>query len=224
MASQGLPSRSVTLHVLRIKGVAEAGALATATGFGMEQITSALADLVARGLAEYRDGVLTGWRPTAPGVRHDDAWLCRELEAAGARTALEEAYHSFLALNPELLRACTAWQLVDAGDGSQTPNDHRDASYDAGVVAHLAEIHRRVQPVVLELSRHLPRFGPYRPRLQTALDRVRAGDGDWFTRPLLDSYHQVWFELHQDLLSTLGLDRTTEMPPVDEHSGSSEPR
>lgn len=224
MASQGLPSRSVTLHVLRIKGVAEAGELATATGLGVVEIASSLTDLMAQGLAEYRDGVLTGWRPTAPGVQHDDAWLRQELEAAGARTALEEAYRSFLALNPELLSACTAWQLVDAGDGSLTPNDHRDPSYDAGVVVHLAEIHRRVQPVVLELTRHLPRFGPYRPRLQTALNHVRAGEGDWFTRPMLDSYHQVWFELHQDLLSTLGLDRATEMPPVDEHSGSPEPR
>lgn len=224
MASQGLPSRPVTLHVLRIKGVAEPDLLATATGLAVELTSSSLTDLVAWGLAEHRDGVLPGWRPTALGVQHDDAWLRGELEAAGARTAFEDAYRSFLALNPELLRACTAWQLVDGRNGSLTPNDHRDPSYDAGVVGQLAEIHRRAQPVVLELSRHLPRFGPYRPRLQTALDHVRAGDGDWFTRPLLDSYHQVWFELHQDLLSTLGLDRTTGIPPVDEHSGSTEPR
>ena len=224
MASPGLPSRSVTLHVLRIKGVAEPDVLVTATGLGVALITSSLADLVARGLAEHRDGVLQGWRPTASGVRRDDAWLGQELEAAGARGALGEAYRSFLVLNPELLRACTAWQLVDAGDGSLSPNDHRDRSYDAGVVAHLAEIHRRAQPILLELTRHLPRFRPYRPRLQTALDHVRAGDGDWFTRPLLDSYHQVWFELHQDLLSTLGLDRTTGIPPVDEHGRSTEPR
>lgn len=224
MTCEGHPSRSVTLHVLRIKGVAVPDVLATATGLTVELTTSSLTDLVAWGLAEHRDGVLPGWRPTALGVQHDDAWLCEELEAAGARAALEEAYRSFLALNPELLRVCTAWQLVDAGEGALAPNDHDDRSYDAGVVADLAEIHRRAQPVVLELTRHLPRFGPYHPRLQVALDHVQAGDGDWFTRPLLDSYHQVWFELHQDLLSTLGLDRATGIHPVDEHDRPTEPR
>ena len=224
MAFQGLPPRSVTLHVLRIKGVAEADVLAISTGLTVELTASSLTDLVSCGLAEHRDGAFPGWRPTALGVEHDDACLREELQAAGARTVLEEAYRSFLALNPELLRACTAWQLVDADDGSLTPNDHRDPSYDAGVVAQLAQIHRRALPVVLQLSRCLPRFGPYRRRLQTALDHVRDGDGDWFTRPLLDSYHQVWFELHQDLLFTLGLDRSTEIPPVDEHGRSTEPR
>jgi hypothetical protein len=39
---------------------------------------------------------------------------------------------------------------------------------------------------------------------------VRAGEGDWFTSPLVDSYHTVWFELHEDLLATLGLERAEE--------------
>jgi hypothetical protein len=39
---------------------------------------------------------------------------------------------------------------------------------------------------------------------------VRAGDKEWFTGPLVDSYHTVWFELHEDLMATLGLERATE--------------
>lgn len=216
MVRQSDPARSLTLHVLRIKGVAQAEVLAAATGIGVGPISGYLADLAASGLAEDRDGVLAGWRPTALGVQRNSAWLSEELEAAGTRPALEETYRSFLALNPELLRACTAWQLVDAGAGSVAPNDHRDVSYDAGVVARLAGIHHRVQPVIQGLTGHLPRFEPYGHRLQRALDRVLAGDHDWFTRPLLDSYHQVWFELHQDLLLTLGLERTTDEAPGDE--------
>ncbi|CAN5232884.1 hypothetical protein BH24ACT1_BH24ACT1_07250 [soil metagenome] len=213
MVFQGHPARSVTLHVLRIKGVAQSDALAGPAGLKEDDLDELLAELAVTGLVERRRGALPGWRPTALGVQHDDAWMTAELEAAGARPALEEAYGSFLALNSELLRACTAWQLRDADEGSLVPNDHGDASYDAGVVAHLAEIHRRAQPVLLELESLLPRFRPYGLRLQRALDRVQAGDGDWFTRPLLDSYHQVWFELHQDLLITLGLERSTEDVP-----------
>jgi hypothetical protein len=27
---------------------------------------------------------------------------------------------------------------------------------------------------------------------------------------MIDSYHTVWFQLHEDLLNTLGIDRATE--------------
>jgi hypothetical protein len=48
----------------------------------------------------------------------------------------------------------------------------------------------------------------YGRRLSRALARVQAGDGDGFTRPLTNSYHDVWMELHEDLVATLGLVRT----------------
>ncbi len=49
-------------------------------------------------------------------------------------------------------------------------------------------------------------------RLDNALARVQAGDFDWFTTPVIDSFHTVWFELHEDLLSTLGIERSKEEP------------
>ena len=33
---------------------------------------------------------------------------------------------------------------------------------------------------------------------------------EWFTKPVIDSYHTVWFELHEDLLATLGIERASE--------------
>ncbi len=201
---------SLALHLLRIKGVAEAGALAGPTGLGSGALEALLAELAASGLVEHRQGALPGWRPTASGVEHDDAWLAAELAGAGARARVGEAYRSFLVLNPEVLEACTAWQLVAGDTTSPVVNDHTDEAYDATVVARLADIHRRARVVLGDLEAYLPRFGRYHLRLQGALDRVKGGDGDWFTRPLLDSYHQVWFELHQDLLFTLSLDRADE--------------
>ena len=56
----------------------------------------------------------------------------------------------------------------------------------------------------------LERFARYEPRLSTAVHRVESGERDWFTKPLIDSYHTVWFELHEDLLSTLGKERASE--------------
>jgi hypothetical protein len=49
-----------------------------------------------------------------------------------------------------------------------------------------------------------------RPRLTTALEKVKAGDQKQFTGVMCGSYHDVWMELHQDLLLTLGIDRAEE--------------
>jgi hypothetical protein len=213
MAATRHPAPALALHLLRIKGVAEVEDLGVPTGLDGAGLEPIFAELAASGLVERRSGALAGWRPTALGAKLDHAWLGAELEAAGARAAVEEAYREFLALNPALLAACTAWQLkgTTAGAGATlVANDHTDRVYDGEVVARLADIHCRARPVVAALARVLTRFDHYRHRLQGAFERVQAGEGDWFTRPLIDSYHQVWFELHQDLLFTLGLSRTSE--------------
>jgi hypothetical protein len=61
-----------------------------------------------------------------------------------------------------------------------------------------------------ELGRVLARFGVYDQRFDHAAVRVASGDHDWFTKPSIDSYHTVWFELHENLLATLGIDRSSE--------------
>ena len=72
------------------------------------------------------------------------------------------------------------------------------------------DLHAEVVPICNDLGAALHRFGGYGARLSHALDRVRGGDTDWFTKPMIDSYHTVWFELHEDLLVTLGIDRHKE--------------
>ena len=122
--------------------------------------------------------------------------------------ALEAAYEAFLPANARLKEVTTAWQMRDG-----EPNDHTDAAYDATVIATLGEIDVAIGPVCTRLASALDRFGRYGRLLGEALARVRAGDGDWFTRPTVASYHTVWFELHEDLLATLNLDRATETRP-----------
>ena len=111
--------------------------------------------------------------------------------------------------NTELLAICTAWQLRDMG-GQPIVNTHDDPDYDRACVARLGELDDKVEPLVHDLADLLARFGDYRHRLRAARGRVEAGDTDWFTSPGVDSYHTVWFELHEHLLATLGLERTDE--------------
>jgi hypothetical protein len=64
------------------------------------------------------------------------------------------------------------------------------------------------------------RYRPYRRQLTRAVEKVEAGERDWFTKPVLPSYHTVWFELHEDLLTTLGLDRTAEADRPESEAGT----
>ena len=67
-----------------------------------------------------------------------------------------------------------------------------------------------VQPICQQLAAAIPRFAYYNGRLAAARVRVHGGDHDWFTMPVIDSYHTIWFELHENLLATLNLERADE--------------
>lgn len=203
--------RTLVMHGLRLKGFAEATAVAEVVAVAEREVKSILDQLVSEQLASYRDGRLSGFTLTPAGRVEHARLLAEELDAHGVRDAVHAAYSRFLARNGDLLAVCTAWQLREV-DGQSTINDHADAAYDAGVLDQLGAVHGYVAPICAELAGSLERYSPYGPRLTTALDRVRAGDIDWFTKPMISSYHTIWFELHEDLLATLGIERGHEVP------------
>lgn len=118
---------------------------------------------------------------------------------------VETAYRRFLNLNEPFKAVCTAWQLRRSEPLGL--NDHSDADYDRAVIGRLTAVHRKVIVIVDDLAALDPRFVAYPPRLEGAHARVLAGDLDAFTRPMTGSYHDVWMELHQDLLVLLGIER-----------------
>ena len=177
-------------------------------GLAEEAVTAELEAAAAAGLALHREGRMSGWTLTPAGRQENEARLAAELDAAGARDVVRSAYDRFLALNSGMLEVCTRWQVKDAE--AQVLNDHSDPQYDAGVIAELGGLDEGVQPIAAELAAELDRFSVYGGRFTSALDRVRAGENDWFTKPIMESYHTVWFEMHEDLLATLGIDRASE--------------
>ncbi len=198
---------TLVLHGLRLKAFPDTDVLAVAVGLPEGEVASALAAFADAGLVRRVEGHFTGWSLTADGRREGERRLADELDAAGARDAVRADYERFVALNPDLLEVCTDWQM--RGD---EVNDHTDAEYDQAVVDRLVDLHVRVRPVLADLRAHLARFAGYSQRLRGALERVTEGERDWFTKPTIDSYHTVWFELHEDLLATLGLERSKEAP------------
>jgi DNA-binding MarR family transcriptional regulator len=199
-------TRLLVLHGLRLKGFAEPEAVAELTGLAHDDVVKHLDALHDEGLVVHREGRVTGWQVTAAGRLEQERLLAEEVDDLGVRAAIEDAYRRFLALNGDLLDVCTAWQLRD-----DVINDHADLAYDAGVVDRLNELHAHAEPILADLEATLDRYDGYRDRLDGALARLRDGETDWFTKPLIDSYHTVWFQLHEDLLNTLGIERSQEV-------------
>ena len=52
------------------------------------------------------------------------------------------------------------------------------------------------------------RYERYADRFRTAMDRVDTGATEYVTSPTVDSLHNIWFEFHEDLLRTLGRERS----------------
>jgi pyruvate,orthophosphate dikinase len=59
-------------------------------------------------------------------------------------------------------------------------------------------------------STALPRLATYRSRLRQAADLAIAGDGRYVASPRVDSYHGIWFELHEELIQLAGRTREEE--------------
>ncbi|MDN3357914.1 transcriptional regulator [Actinomadura sp. DC4] len=195
----------LVLHSLRCVGFAHLARVSRAAGLTAPDVESELIDLAVAGLVTRVPGEFGGWGLTEAGRAADAERIGAELDAAGARAAVTRAYEDFLVLNPELLDLCTAWQLRP-GDGVPTPNDHADPTYDARVLELFTDFDRRADGVCAALGAALLRFRRYRDRLTGALTRARAGELDCVADGL-ESYHGVWFQLHEDLLVTLGLPR-----------------
>lgn len=200
------PPDLIVLHSLRCAGFASTDRLQALVDPEIAgDVEDLLLTLAVRGLVTHNAGAFGGWGLTDGGQQADAERIAAELDRAGARRDVEAVYRAFLELNRPVLDICAAWQIRGA-HGAPLLNDHTDQAYDADVLARLATINARAQPLCTSLASRLRRFSHYGPRLATALERAEQGERDLVTDSL-DSYHTVWFQLHEDLLATLGLTR-----------------
>ena len=162
----------------------------------------ATAGLVEQGLAMTK-GPLT--MPTPDGTAAA-AGLLRVSPGGEAEQELDKLFDGFLPVNRRLRDVCSAWQTRPDG----APNDHGDTAYDDTVRDRLDEVHSAIGPILRRMTAIEARLGAYRPRLQEALDKFDNGESNWLASPLMDSYHTVWMQLHQELILMLGLTRAED--------------
>jgi len=149
-----------------------------------------------------------GLQLTPDGKRWLQAQLAAERMGVDAGRA-NSLYEAFAEVDTVLKRVIAGWQVREV-DGRDVINDHGDADYDATMRAMLWAVHSKAAPLIDELLALAPRLELYRARLARAAAAVDAGDGTMIASPFKDSYHTVWFELHEELMHLAGRDRATE--------------
>jgi hypothetical protein len=198
----------LVLHSVRIQGLADDAAVAVRFGLDRADTRELLLDFEAYGWVTHNVFAGTeGWSMTERGRAEDDRRLAEELAEASARPVVAQAYEAFVPLNARLLQACTDWQLRPELDDRLTPNTHTDPEWDERVLGELEALGGELGPLVISLASALTRFDGYDTRFSAALVRARSGQSEWVVGAGIGSCHVVWMELHEDLISTLGIQR-----------------
>jgi hypothetical protein len=187
------PANLLVLHAVRLKGFADTTAIADRFGLDPDQTREDLLDAQAHGWV-YRSSFadLAGWSLTETGRRRNETQLRDELDRSGAHGTVATVHDRFLPLNTRASQVFTTSQL---GSGRA-----------ADVFRQLADLASELRNIERSLAAYLGRFAGYHDRFAGALARV-SDDPAWITGVEVDSCHRVWFELHEDLIATLGITR-----------------
>ena len=180
------------LQTLRLKGRGDAARIAGAWRVSEAEAAGCLEDLVAQGWVEERQGSF-GLSEAGESLRG------RLLDAERAQVdadALEVLYADFCLLDPTFKQLVADVQLgkLERADSAR----------------QMTPLHQGFEGLLARASALLPRLDPYAKRFEEALSALRQGDTRYLASPLVESYHGIWFEFHEDLIQASGRSRAEE--------------
>jgi len=205
-ASSDGPTADAIVRALLIKGVVTVDTLAPAMVAAPEDLGPVLEEMAASGLIGDPGALI---QLTDEGKALGSELMAADTEAWGVNNA-SAALDAFLPLDHRVKEIVTAWQMSEV-DGAPVLNDHSDEEYDAAVLARFAALHQDAAAWLATLLDGLPRLTDYASRLGRAAGLVADGDHGYIASPRVDSYHSVWFELHEDLILLAGRNRADEV-------------
>jgi hypothetical protein len=193
----------LVLHGLAIKKHATPEAVAGVLGLDVNVVRATLGKLVeAKRVVEAQGKYLL-----APAARMAlDMEYTPLYEDVRANLAFASGYEEFERLNNTLKQLITEWQTVDVR-GHRVPNDHGNKDHDDRLIDRLGNLHERAELALDRLASALPRFSIYRDKLGAALEKAEDGEIAWVSDAKIESYHTLWFELHEDLLRLMRRER-----------------
>ncbi len=205
-ARSGELDDATCLRALTLKGMAAADGVADFAGVTADAASRTLDKLVEAGLLQAAPG--DRFMMTPEGTAAVEAAYATEAIEAGP--AIEPHLDRFHELNARFKQVVTDWQMRTV-DGEMVMNEHDDPDYDASVLESLTvEIHEGICEIIASVSETVTRLDAYRSRLTAAVDAIASGDTQMVASPLRDSYHTVWFELHEELIRLSGRNRADE--------------
>jgi hypothetical protein len=193
----------LVLHGLAIKKHATPEAVAGILGLDVSIVRTTLNKLVeTKRVIEAQGKYLL-----APAARMAlDTEYTPLYEDVRANSVFASGYEEFERLNTTLKQLITEWQTVDVR-GHGIPNDHSNKDYDEKLIDRLGNLHERAELALDRLASALPRFSIYRDKLAAALEKAEDGEITWVSDAKIESYHTLWFELHEDLLRLMRRER-----------------
>lgn len=191
------------LHGLAIKKYAGAEDIAGIIGANPMDVSRFLKEQVAKGrIVENNDKY--SLKPTTRVAVAGD--YSRHYSQIRHNADFVRAYEDLEKINISLKQLITSWQVIEI-QGSVVTNDHSDEAYDSRVIDRLGNFHERADRILAVLANQLPRMQIYRDKLSKALEKAEDGAIEWVSDARIESYHTLWFELHEDLLCMMGRTR-----------------
>lgn len=182
---------SKILHYLSMEGLADTETIAEGLDLSNDEIDDTLSELEADGFVK-NEGF---WYLTDDGEGYLND-LLRERFTAEQLDELEARYADFESFDLAFKDLANAWQGTEV-----------DAKREE-LIEELSEFHGEVRSFFDEFSEPIhSKYKRYIDDLDAALQKLRDGEEDYYTGTEVNSYHTVWFRLHDDLLRTLGKER-----------------
>jgi pyruvate,orthophosphate dikinase len=200
------PKSDAIVRALLIKGVVTVETLAPVMVAAPEDFGPVLEEMAAAGLIGDPGGMI---QLTDEGKTLGSQMIAADSDAWGVDNA-SAALDAFLPLDHRVKEVVTAWQMSEV-EGAPVLNDHSDEEYDAAVLERFTLLHQDAATWLATLVDGLPRLADYSSRLDRAAGLIAEGDHGYIASPRVDSYHSVWFELHEDLILLAGRNRADEV-------------
>jgi hypothetical protein len=194
----------LTLHTLTLRQLADADQVLAILEQDPDEVKQALEKAVEDKTAMAARGAYM-ITPTGRALLDEayPTWFAAER----ASSDITEAMDSFESgVNRQVLSYTTDWQTVEV-NGQRQANDHGDAAYDAKIIDKLAKVLERTEGVLAPLVSAQPSLARFLDRASSALTRAESGETDYVSGVRVDSFHTVWFQMHEHVLRITGRER-----------------
>lgn len=193
-----------TLHALTLRQLADVTQIADITGLDAADIEEALRTAVEEGKVMAAKG---SHMITPVGREFLDGIYPERFADLRSDPAVVRCFEQFESgVNKQILQLTTDWQTIEV-NGERVTNDHSDSDYDAKIIDRLGRAHEKACAALEPFVAAEPGLKRFLDRLGVALLRAEGGETDYVSGIRVDSYHTVWFQMHEHLLRVMGRER-----------------